>query len=254
MLIDSHCHIYLEEFRNDLPQVIKNAKKSGIVNLLLPNIDSSSIEDMLAVEKKYPDYCRAMIGLHPCSVKENYEDELRIVEDWLANRRFVAIGEIGTDLFWDKTYWPQQQIAFNRQCELALQYNLPIVIHSRDSIDETIDLIKPHIDKGLQGVFHCFTGSVDQALQIKKFGFYLGIGGVVTFKNGGIKEVIEKIGLDKVMLETDSPYLAPVPHRGKRNEPAYTSLVCEKIALALNMDFEKVSNITSKNATVLFKV
>ncbi|MFY0689432.1 MAG: TatD family hydrolase [Cyclobacteriaceae bacterium] len=253
-LIDSHAHIFLEHFDDDLDAVVDEAQRSGVKKILLPNIDSTTIDSMLRVERLYPDLCHSMIGLHPCSVKENYEEELRIVEEWLEKRSFVAIGEIGTDLYWDKTYWPEQQKAFNAQCELALQYKLPVVIHCRESIDETIELVMPFAKQGLKGVFHCFTGTVEQGDQIRSLGFCLGIGGVATFKNGGMDKVLPKLGIDQLILETDSPYLTPSPYRGKRNVPGYTSLVCERVAELLDMQPDLVAEATTKNCQDLFRI
>lgn len=251
-MIDTHAHIYLEHFSEDTDEVIKRAIDIGVEKILLPNIDSSTIEQMLELEQKYPEVCYPMMGLHPCSVNENFEAELQIVEEWLAKRPFLAIGEMGTDLYWDKTFWEQQKAAFNYQCDLGLKYDLPIVIHCRETIDETIELVKPFAGKGLKGVFHCFTGSVSQAKAITEMGFYLGLGGVSTFKNGGMDVVIPHVERSKILLETDSPYLTPTPHRGKRNEPSYTSLVAEKVASYLNTSKEAIDELTTANANELF--
>ncbi len=193
-----------------------------------------------------------MIGLHPCSVKENYKEELKQVEAKLSKGGYIAIGEIGTDLYWDKTFWPEQQEAFNFQCELALANQLPIVIHCRESIPETIELVKPWAKKGLSGVFHCFTGSLDQANEITNMDFYLGFGGVSTFKNGSMDKVIPFVNRERAVLETDSPYLAPTPNRGKRNEPAFIKLIAQKVAEFWDMDVEQVDAITTQNAKRLF--
>lgn len=251
-MIDTHAHIYLEHFSEDADEAIKRALDQGVEKILLPNIDSTTIDHMLELEHKYPEVCYPMMGLHPCSVNENFETELQIVEEWLAKRSFLAIGEMGTDLYWDKTFWNQQKIAFNYQCDLGLKYDLPIVIHCRETIDETIELVKPHAGKGLRGVFHCFTGSVSQGQSITEMGFYLGLGGVSTFKNGGMDAVIPHLDRSKILLETDSPYLTPAPHRGKRNEPAYTSLVAEKVASYLNTSKEAIDELTTANANELF--
>ena len=251
-MIDSHAHIYLDDFKDDLDQMIKRAKDAGVTKVLMPNIDKDSIDDMLQVEQDYPEICSAMIGLHPCSVKEDYKEQLALVETWLNKRKFLAVGEIGTDLYWDKSFWPQQQESFHFQCELALQHNLPIVIHCRESIDETIDMVAAYEDRGLRGVFHCFTGSVMQAEQITGLGFYLGIGGVSTFKNGGMDQVIPYLDKSKIILETDSPYLTPVPHRGKRNEPAYVSLVADKVGEYLQLARKEVIKLTVDNTHQLF--
>ena len=251
-MIDTHAHIYLEQYNDDADQVVENALNSGISKILLPNIDSSTIESMLHLEDKYPEVCYPMMGLHPCSVKDGFEKELKIVERWLDQRKFIAIGEMGTDLYWDKTFWDQQKTAFNYQCELALKYDIPVVIHCRETIDETIHLVESYSVQGLKGVFHCFTGSVEQAKRITDMGFYLGLGGVSTFKNGGMDQVIPLLDKSKILLETDSPYLTPAPHRGKRNEPAFVKFIAEKIAQYLNTTLEEVDKLTSANANKLF--
>ncbi len=251
-LIDSHAHIYLPQFQDDLPEAIDRARQAGVAAVFMPNIDHTSIESMLSVADRYPGYCLPMMGLHPCSVKQDFEQELYRVEEWLQKGDFVAVGEIGTDLYWDKTFWSQQQEALRIQLELALAHELPFVIHCRESIDETIDLVKPYAGR-LRGVFHCFTGTVAQAQQIVAMGFMLGIGGVATFKNGGLEPVLEAIALDNLVLETDSPYLAPVPYRGKRNEPAYIKEVCARVAAVKKVQPHEVARITTANALQLFK-
>lgn len=251
-MIDTHAHIYLEHFSEDVDEVVNRALENGITKILLPNIDSTSIDQMLDLENRYPGICYPMIGLHPCSVKEDFEKELQLVENWLNKRSFLAVGEMGTDLYWDKTFWVQQKEAFRFQCELALKYELPIVIHCRETIDETIELVKTFDGKGLKGVFHCFTGTEDQGKQITDLGFYLGLGGVSTFKNGGMDQVIPHLDQTKIILETDSPYLTPAPHRGKRNEPAYVSLVRDKVAEYLNTSKEAIDELTTANANALF--
>lgn len=252
MFIDTHAHIYVEEFTQDIDEVIKRAIDSGVEKILLPNIDVDTIESMLELEAKYPAYCFPMMGLHPCSVKEDFKEQLDQVESWLSKRKFLAVGEIGTDLYWDKTFWPQQQEAFRIQCELALKNSIPVAIHCRDSIDETIALVEDFSKQGLKGVFHCFTGSAEQGKKITDLGFYLGLGGVSTFKNGGLDQVIPHLDLDKILLETDSPYLAPTPDRGKRNEPAKVSIIASKIGDYLNISPEEVGFLTTKNANALF--
>ena len=252
ILVDSHAHIYTKEFKEDIDDVIERAKEVGVEKIYMPNIDHESIESMLNLAQKYPGYCIPMMGLHPCSVEKDFEKQLYEVEEYLSKEPFSAVGEMGTDLYWDKTFYEQQKEAFKIQCELALKHKLPIVIHCRESIDETIELVKPFSERGLTGVFHCFTGSLDQANQIIEQGFKLGLGGVATFKNGGLESVIEKVSLEHIMLETDSPYLAPTPNRGKRNEPAYVKLVSEKIAAVLDRDVEEIGEITSRNSKNLF--
>jgi TatD DNase family protein len=250
-LVDTHTHIYLSEFDDDRGAVIRRARDAGIGTLIMPAIDSSTHEAMMAVGSAFEN-CHAMMGLHPCSVNQDYEKELAIVKDHLEKRQFMAIGEIGLDFYWDKTFTDQQYEAFHRQIALALEYRLPIVVHTRNAIDEAIGVVRQY--PGLTGVFHCFSGSHEQAVRITEAGFYLGIGGVVTFKNAGLDKVIERIGLGRVVLETDAPYLAPVPYRGKRNEPAYTKLVAEKLAGLVSSTLAEVAELTTENAKNLFKL
>lgn len=249
---DSHAHIYLKEFDNDRTEVLKRCIDNDVQKIYMPNIDHTSIDHMLEVEEKYPDQCISMMGLHPCSVKKDFEKELYTVESWLSKRTFAAIGEIGTDLYWDKTFWEQQKEAFTIQVKWAKQFELPIVIHCRDSIDQTIDLVEELKDEKLKGVFHCFTGSEEQAKRIAKLGFYLGIGGVSTFKNGGMENVIPELDLNSILLETDSPYLSPVPYRGKRNEPSYIPIIAERVATLKKITLEELQKATSSNAHNLF--
>ena len=250
-LIDSHSHVYLPEFADDRQEVMEKAREQGVEMMFLPAIDSSTHDVMMEMERVFPQ-CRAMIGLHPCSVKPDYDRELNIIKDHLSIRNFIAIGEIGLDFYWDKTHVKQQYEAFHQQIELALNHDLPIVIHSRNAVDECIDVVSGY--PGLKGVFHCFSGNVDQARKILDLDFMLGIGGVVTFKNSGLDKVIEITGIDRVILETDAPYLAPVPYRGKRNEPAYTRLVAEKLAVITGKTLEEVAELTTRNAQNLFKM
>ncbi|HEU4469803.1 MAG TPA: TatD family hydrolase [Flavisolibacter sp.] len=250
-LIDTHTHIYLNEFEKDRDEMMKRAQSAGVYLMLLPAIDAATHGQMLALEAQY-EACRAMMGLHPCSVKEDFEQELALVEDWLGKRKFLAVGEIGLDFYWDKSFVQQQTEAFHRQIGLALRYDLPVSIHSRNATDECIEVIQEYPE--LRGVFHCFSGTAEQAEKIMAAGFYLGIGGVVTFKNAGLDKVIESKGLSSVILETDAPYLAPVPYRGKRNEPAYVKLVAEKLALLCHCSIEEVAEITTQNARKLFNL
>jgi TatD DNase family protein len=252
-LIDTHAHIYLEEFDADRTEIITRAQAAGVEAICLPNIDTTSIERMLAVEASY-SFCHAAMGLHPCSVKDDFEKQLQVVEHWLNQRSFVAIGEIGTDLYWDRTHWAQQQEAFVIQLQWARQHDLPVIIHCRDSLAETIALVQQHADTRLRGVFHCFGGSVDQARQVVELGFLLGIGGVATFKNGGLDKLLPHTGLDSLVLETDSPYLAPVPYRGKRNEPSYLLHVVSRLAGILQVPVEEVQRMTTRNARKLFRI
>jgi TatD DNase family protein len=251
-IIDTHTHLYLEEFKNDITDVIKRAKEIGITKFYLPNIDSTSINDMLLLEKQFPDECIPMMGLHPCSVNEQYKSELKLVEDWLAKRSFAAVGEIGLDYYWDQTFIKEQKEAYSLQIEWALQYNLPIVIHSRNSLQDCIDIVKKHQNGKLKGIFHCFGGTIDEAKQIIDLGFLMGIGGVVTYKNAGLAELLKHISTLNLVLETDAPYLTPVPFRGKRNEPAYLIHVIEKIAEAKGISIDEVITATTANAQKLF--
>lgn len=254
MLIDTHAHLYAKEFDDDRDSVIERAGSTGIKKILLPNIDSSSIEGMLQMEKDFPGICFPMMGLHPCSVGENYEQELSIVRQWIEKRDFIAIGEIGIDLYWDKTYVKEQQDAFIRQTQWAKEKGWPIVIHSRDSIDMILDLLEPLRDDRLRGVFHCFTGDLTQAERIMDLGFYMGLGGVLTFKNSGLDKVVKDLPLSSLILETDAPYLSPTPYRGKRNESAYVGLVAEKLAAVKEVTLEDVERATSENAEKLFSL
>lgn len=248
VIIDTHCHLYSEEFKGDIDAVIERAKNYGVEKFYLPAIDSETMDAMFALENKYPGHCIAMMGLHPCSVKANYKEELQIVHEWLAKRNFAAIGEIGLDFYWDKTFAAQQSEAFELQMQWALDKKLPIVIHTRNAMKETIDAVKPFADKGLKGIFHCFSGDYNDAVQITAMGFYLGIGGVITYKNSGLAAVIAQIGLEWLVLETDAPYLTPVPFRGKRNESAYLQWVVEKLAEIKKVTVAEVAAITTANA------
>lgn len=251
-IIDTHTHLYVKAFKQDIDAVVERALAEGVERFYLPAIDSSETEAMLALEERFPGKCIAMMGLHPCSVKEDYEKELAEVADWLTKRPFVAVGEIGLDFYWDKTFAEQQYIAFRQQIEWALQYNLPIVIHTRNAMQETINVVKEYKGRGLKGIFHCFSGSYESAVQIINAGFYLGIGGVLTYKNAGLPEVLAQIGLEHLVLETDAPYLTPVPFRGKRNESSYLKYVIEKLAETKGETLETVAAITTANAQKIF--
>ena len=250
--IDTHAHIYHEDFITDRLDMLHRCEEQQVNRIFMPNVDHASIDGMLELESRSAGICTAMMGLHPCSVKKDFERELYLVEDWLSKRKFSAVGEIGTDLYWDKTFWDQQQEAFLIQVKWAKQYNLPIIIHCRESIDETIALVENQQDGKLTGIFHCFSGNKEQAERIIKLGFLLGIGGVATFKNGGLDKVLPEIELTHLVLETDSPYLAPVPHRGKRNEPSYIPLVALRIAEIKNCSIKNVQESTTQNALKLF--
>ena len=252
ILIDSHAHIYLKEFDDDRDQMMGRAREAGVQEILMPAIDSSTHNMMLGVEKTYPGLCRSMMGLHPCSVGENYLKELETVSQYLKNQKFVAVGEIGLDFYWDLSFKKQQYETFHQQLDLALQYNLPVSIHSRKATDECIEVIRQHQTGNLKGVFHCFSGNADQARQLLELGFYLGIGGVLTFKNSGLDAVIREIDLAHLVLETDAPYLAPTPFRGKRNEPAYLAQVIQKLADIKETTVENAAAVTTANTKKLF--
>jgi TatD DNase family protein len=251
-ITDTHSHIYLDDFGEDRTEMLLRAEKEGVIKILMPAIDSSTHGQMLALEKLNPAQCFSMMGLHPCSVKENYKKELAIVEKYLSERPFKAVGEIGLDFYWDKTFTKEQYEAFRRQTEWALAFDIPIVIHSRDSIDECIEVVKQMQNGKLKGVFHCFGGSLEQANKITGLGFYLGIGGVLTYKKSGLDKVLEQVDMKHIVLETDAPYLTPVPFRGKRNEPAYIKYVAEKLAEVKNISVEEVTRVTTANAVDLF--
>ncbi|MBX9852519.1 MAG: TatD family hydrolase [Cytophagaceae bacterium] len=253
-IIDTHAHIYNDQFDGDRHDMIMRAFEGGVEKIFMPNVDHASIDGMLELEEKYPGKCIAMMGLHPCDVKKDFEKELYLVEDWLKKRKFSAVGEMGIDLYWDLTFKEQQVEAFKIQAELAKKYRLPIVIHSRNATRETIDLVRKLKDENLTGVFHCFSGTPEEAKEITELGFFLGIGGVVTFKNGGLDKVLPEVDIDYLVLETDSPYLAPVPYRGKRNEPGHLDLIAAKLAEIKQMDREEVAVKTSTNALKLFKM
>ncbi|MCD4698258.1 MAG: TatD family hydrolase [Bacteroidales bacterium] len=253
MFTDTHTHLYLDAFDGDRQAVITNALEQDIRYMLLPNINSNSVGPMLDLCRAFPENCFPMMGLHPTSVKENYKKKLKKVEEHFSQRDFIAVGEIGIDLYWDKTFQKQQEETFRFQIELALIKDLPVVIHSRESFEEIFSVLENYRGSGLTGVFHCFTGTIEQANLVIDFGFYLGIGGVVTFKNSGLDKVVENIDLKHILLETDSPFLAPVPYRGKRNESAYINLVANKIAKIKNIAKEEIAAITTQNAKHLIK-
>jgi TatD DNase family protein len=253
LFIDTHCHLYLSEFKTDLDKVIENANNVGVEKFYMPAIDSTVIDNLLATENNYAEKkCFAMMGLHPCSVKENFKDELAVAENWLAKRAFPAIGEIGLDFYWDTTFIKQQYEAFETQMQWALSKDLPIVIHTRNAMQQTIDFVKPFAVKGLKGIFHCFGDSLEMAKQIIDMNFYLGIGGVLTYKKSGLDEAIKQIDLKHIVLETDAPYLTPVPFRGKRNESSYIKIIAEKLADVKNISLEEVAAITTANAEKIF--
>ncbi len=252
MYIDSHAHIFLEEYKSDLDTIVFEALSQKVTTIYMPNIDSSTIDDLHSVDSRF-DSCRAMMGLHPCYVKENYKEELKIVKDWLGKRSYAAVGEVGVDLYWDKTFAEQQIEAFGFQIELAKEHDLGVIIHSRDSLDVTISEIEKRQDGNLRGIFHCFNGTLEQGRKIVDMGFYLGIGGVVTFKNAGVDKVVKDLPLRKMVLETDAPYLTPAPHRGTRNEVKYIPIIAQKLSDIMEVSIEEVAKITSFNCDEIFK-
>ena len=253
-IIDTHTHLYLKQFNEDIDMVINRSKEIGVNKFIFPAIDSSHFNEMHNLKDKYPNSIYLMTGLHPTDVKENYKDELNFVVNTLKTNNYVAIGEIGIDLYWEKSFLKQQQDAFQFQIRLAIKHDLPIVIHCREAFNEIFEILdKENCDK-LSGVFHCFTGTFEEAQRAIDLGFVLGIGGVVTFKNGGIDKFLHKIDLKNIVLETDSPYLAPVPFRGKRNESSFIIYVLEKLSEIYGISKEKVAEITSKNAEKVFRL
>ncbi len=251
-MIDTHSHIYSSKFSEDRSEMLNRAFHAGVERVYMPNIDMESIDGMMRLAEDYPDGCFPMMGLHPCSVQDDYMSVLDQMRPLFDKHQFVAVGEMGTDLYWDKSFFKHQQEAFRIQCEWALDLALPIVIHCRDSFWETVEMLKDFKNRGIRGVFHCFTGGKAEADAAIELGFYLGVGGVATFKNGGLDKVLPEINLEHLLLETDAPYLAPVPHRGKRNEPAYTSLIAERLAAIKGVDRSLVIAETTKNAMNLF--
>jgi len=253
-LIDTHAHIYLPEFDSDRDEIVARAVSSGVEKLLLPNIDLNSIGPMLAAVNRYQGICLPMLGLHPTSVKSDYETELEKILNLFQDEKYIAIGEIGIDLYWDKTHLQEQIIAMRRQIQFAIEKGLPVVIHSRDSFPEVFSVLDEFRGKGLKGVLHAFTGGIKEAEKALELGFKLGIGGIVTFKNSGLSEVVKEIGPESIILETDSPYLAPVPHRGKRNESSYICIINKRLAEIFGMEEEEVAAITTAGANRLFNL
>tara|TARA_Y100000385_G_scaffold242294_1_gene259198 strand:+ start:362 stop:1132 length:771 start_codon:yes stop_codon:yes gene_type:complete len=253
-LIDTHCHLYDKSFDEDRPLASKRAQENGLINILMPNIDVASLPRMLELYQSDPSFFRPMLGLHPCSVAENYKEELSLLKSSLEDAAFIAIGEIGIDKYWSLDYLIQQIDAFEHQIDWAIQLGLPIVIHCRDAYPEILDILEQKKHPGLQGVLHCFTGSQSDAERLIDMGFYLGLGGVLTFKNGGLAEWIQSIPLDRILLETDAPYLAPTPYRGKRNEPSYLVQVAQKLADIHESPLETIAVKTTENAVKLFNL
>lgn len=250
--IDTHTHLYEEQLNADEAEMIQRAIDAGVTKMYMPNCDSTTIEGMMQIAAAKPVNCIPMMGLHPCYVKDNYADELAIVKEWLAKEKFAAVGEIGLDYYWDLTHVAQQKHAFAQQIDMALQYDIPIVIHSRESTQDCIDIVRSNQNGMLGGIFHCFSGTLEEARQIVDLGMYLGIGGVVTFKKSTLPDIIKEIGIEHIVLETDAPYLAPMPYRGKRNESSYIPLIAEKVADVLNVNIAVVAEATTRNAEKIF--
>lgn len=253
-LSDTHTHQYIPEMREQIGALMHRALENRVQKLYLPNIDSDSVKDVFSLTDLYPNNCFPMMGLHPCSVKENYQEELDFISNYIDEPRVVGIGEIGMDLYWDKTFIEEQKIAFRTQINWAKQRKMPIIIHCREAFDEIYEILLEEKDELLRGIFHCFSGSEEQARKIVDLGFYLGIGGVLTYKNSGLADAIKNIDLQHLVLETDSPYLTPVPHRGKPNESSYLLHVANKLAEVMNCSLEQVANTTSENAIKIFGV
>jgi TatD DNase family protein len=254
IITDTHTHLYSEAFDGDRNEMIENAIKKGVGRFFVPAIDSSYTQRMLDLEKKFPDHVYLMTGLHPTHVKENFEEEIQHVEEMLASHTFYALGEIGIDLYWEKQYLTEQQIAFKRQIQLAKKYKLPIVIHCRDAFDEVFEVLEGEKGADLRGIFHCFTGTIEQARKALSYNMKLGIGGVVTFKNGKIDTFLKDIDMEHIVLETDAPYLAPTPYRGKRNESAYIVNVLKKLAAIYEVSEEELALKTTENSKEVFGV
>lgn len=253
-LIDTHTHLYLNNFDADRNEVIQNAIDNGVETMLLPAIDSTTFNSMMELSKVFTDNCIPMIGLHPTSVKDNYEQEIELVENELTSGGYIAVGEIGIDLYWDKSHFDQQKDAFRKQLRLAKKHKLPVAIHTRDSFNEIYPIIKEESTDDLKGVFHCFTGSDSEAKKIIDIGFMMGIGGIITFKNSGLAEVVKTIPVKHLLLETDAPFLTPVPYRGKRNQSAYLTFIASKFAEVKNTGIEQIADITTRNAVELFNL
>lgn len=251
-LIDTHCHLYLDDFEEDLADYMIRAEKEGVSRIYMPSLDSHHLSKMIEIENRYPERCFSMIGIHPCYVRENYRDELAIMKKMLGERNFAAVGETGLDYYWDRNYDDLQMICFKEQINMARQYNLPIVIHSRSSMDACIEVLRSEREKGLSGIFHCFSGNLENALNIIDCGLKLGIGGIVTYKNAGLAEVLVQVPIEHIVLETDAPYLTPAPFRGKRNESSYLKYIVGKIAAVKGITEEEVAKITTQNARAVF--
>lgn len=254
-MIDTHSHIYSEDFNGEVDEVVRRAFEAGVEKILLPNIDSSSIKMMMDLSARYPAALFPMMGIHPTSVKEDYEDELEVISYWLRKERFYGIGEIGIDFYWDNTFRKEQEIVFRKQLQLAQEYELPVSIHTRDSFDTAFRIVEEELQNGsLSGVFHCFTGTVGQAQKVLSKGFKIGVGGIVTFKNAGIDRMIEQLSLKDIVIETDSPYLAPSPMRGKQNESSYLVYIVQKLADIFHTTGDEVERVTTHTAQEIFRI
>lgn len=252
-IVDTHTHLYLEEFYTDIDSVITRAVQSGVQSFILPNIDRGTLQPMTELKNKYPRHCRLMFGLHPCSVKENWKEELQNIFLFAEKHPHVGIGEIGLDFYWDTTFKKEQILALEHQLKIAVERNLPVSLHTRNAIDETIEMVQSF--NGLKGVFHCFTGTVDQAKRILQLdNFYFGIGGVITFKNSDLKKVLKEIPLERIVTETDAPYLAPVPYRGKRNEPSYLTHIIKALCEVYEMEEQVIINQLYNNSQQIFLI
>lgn len=254
MFVDSHTHLYLDAFREDRDQMIQRAIEAGVKRMLLPNIDSSTVRAMFSLTESFPGHCFPMMGLHPTSVKENFEEELRIIESHLDREDILAIGETGIDLYWDKSFLKQQEEAFQTQIRWAMTLELPLVVHARNSFPEIFRILEKAGGPGLGGVFHSFTGTAEDLKRALAFGFMIGINGIVTFKNSNLAELVQAIPIDKLLLETDAPFLAPHPHRGRRNESSYIPDIAAKVAEIHNLSIEELASITTRNAEQLFRL
>jgi TatD DNase family protein len=253
-LIDTHTHLYLPEFDTDRDEMIRRARNCGVIKLLMPNIDMQSVSPMLSASDRYRDICYPMIGLHPTSVRENYIDQINELEKIGPEYKFIAIGEIGIDLYWDKSHLKEQRDAFRRQVRIAIIRDLPVVIHSREAVSEIFSVLEEFRGEKLKGVFHTFSGTLEEAERVVGMGFVIGIGGPLTFKNSELDKIVLEAGIRNIVLETDSPYLAPVPYRGKRNESSYISLINKKLSEVLNMNEESAATITFENSCRLFNL
>ena len=253
IFVDTHAHLYLDDYKDDQPQMVRRSIEAGVPYMLIPHIDTRTSDDLHRLCTAWPANCFPMMGLHPTSVKENYQEELAFIEAKLAAGKYYAVGEVGIDLYWDKTFFSEQEICFRRQIELSLHYDLPLAIHTRNSIEETLAIAEDYRGKGLRGVFHCFPGTIEQAKKVIELGFYLGLGGVLTYKNSEMGKVAAAISLDHIILETDAPFLTPVPKRGTRNESAYIPLIAGKIADLKGISLSEVAEKTTQNAIDLFR-